>query len=83
MRCLLESSVVLGGSRSRLGVPSGAGSAEASKRSRLQSSAGLAGGMSAALAASSPLAVLKVPATDLPMAVVSVSNPSNNHVWPS
>jgi hypothetical protein len=36
MRCQLESSVALGGSRSRLGVPSGAESAEASRRSRLR-----------------------------------------------
>jgi hypothetical protein len=51
MRCLLESSVALVWSKSRLGIPSGAESAEASKRSRLRSSAGLAGGISAALIA--------------------------------
>jgi hypothetical protein len=45
IRCLLESSVALGGRRSRFGVPSGAVSAEASRRSRLRSSAGLAGGV--------------------------------------
>jgi hypothetical protein len=33
--------------------------------------------------ASSPFAVLKVPATDLPMATVSLLNPSNSQTWPS
>jgi hypothetical protein len=51
MRCLLESSVALGGNRSLFGVPSGAESAAASSHSRLRSSAGLVGGMSAALMA--------------------------------
>jgi hypothetical protein len=83
IRCLLESSVALGGRRSRLCVPSGAASAEASSRSRLRSNAGFAGGVSAALMASSPLAELKVPATDLPMAVVSRLKPSRSQVWPS
>jgi hypothetical protein len=83
MRWRVESSVALGGSRSFLGVPAGAVRAEARRRSRLRSSAGPAGGVSAALIASSPLAVLKVPATDLPMAVVSFSKPSKSHAWPS
>jgi hypothetical protein len=44
MRCRLESSVALGGSRSLLSVPSAAQSADASNRSRLRSSTGLVGG---------------------------------------
>jgi hypothetical protein len=44
MRWRVEWSVALRGRRSRFGVPSGAESAEASKRSRLRSSAGRAGG---------------------------------------
>jgi hypothetical protein len=78
IRCLPESSVAFGGSRSFLGVPSGAASAEAKSRSRLRSSAGLVGGMSAALMASSPLAVLKVPATALPIATFSLWNLSSS-----
>jgi hypothetical protein len=65
MRCLLESSVALGGSRSLFGVPFRAESAAANSRSLLRSRAGLVGGISAVPMASSPFAVLNVPATTL------------------
>jgi len=72
-----------GGRRSFLGVPSGAARAAASNRSRLRSSVGRVGGMSAALMASSPLVELKVPATARAMAVVGLWKPSSSHAWPS
>jgi hypothetical protein len=79
----VESSVALGGRSRRLGVPSGEERAEARRRSRLRSRAGRVGGVSAARTASSPLVVPKVPATVLPMAVVSLLKPSRSHAWSS
>jgi hypothetical protein len=79
---MIESSVALGRSRSRLGIPSGAETADVSWRSRLRSRAGRAGGVSAVLTASAPLVVPKVPAT-VPMAIVCLSKPSRSHAWPS
>jgi hypothetical protein len=63
----------------RLGVSRGAARTEASKRSRLRSSVGRVGGVSAALMASSAVVVLKVPATVRPMVRVSLSKPSASH----
>ena len=59
----------------RFGMPGGAARAEASRLSLRRSKAGRPGGTSAARIASSPLAVLKAPATVLPITVVSLEEP--------
>jgi hypothetical protein len=83
IRCLLESSVAFGGKRSLFGVPSGAERAAAKRRSLRRSKAGLVGGVSAALIASSPLTVPKVLATLRPIVTDNLWKPSRSHSWPS
>jgi hypothetical protein len=53
------------------------------RRSRHRSRAGWVGGMSAARISSSPLVVLKVPATARPITVDSLLKPSRSHFWSS
>jgi hypothetical protein len=72
IRWRLELSSECAGSRAFFGVPAGAAMTEINSRSLLLSRMGSAGGVSAVRIASSPLVVLNVPATVLPIATVSL-----------
>jgi hypothetical protein len=64
-------------------VPVRAAMAAISRRSLHLLMASSVGGVSAVRMASSPIVVLNVPATALPIAVESLLKPSRSHFWPS